>query len=191
MVNPEKRAMRQALQSLRQTLDVPLISNTICQNILQSRLLDSCTKVLTYFPLPYEINLLSLISHYPRLEWHFPKTLKTEEGTEDLFFYPYTDDTEFKPGRFGVMEPVEYWPPLKTFEDIQLIFLPGLAYDTFGNRIGHGKGFYDRFVQRIQPEFQGKLVGVSTESTVFESLPTDPWDHKVQYLFTESTFYRF
>lgn len=190
ILNSPKQSMRKAVKSLRQTLDLPALSQAICTQVQQSGVLIPVKKVLTYYPMVGEVDVLPLLAMYPNIEWHFPKTIQDEAGAS-LMFFPVDRETAFKPGAFGVMEPVEFWPALKDFSTVDLIILPGMAYDVFGNRLGYGKGMYDQFLAKIEPDCRAKRVGVAPEATIFDAIPADPWDQKVQILFTEQAVYRF
>ena len=67
-----------------------------------------------------------------------------------LIHYLLTDNTKLKTNKWNVPEPVDgiQIPPNK----IEVVFIPLMAYDTKGNRVGYGKGFYDRFLQQCNPD---------------------------------------
>lgn len=75
-------------------------------------------------------------------------------------------------------EPVEVISP----EDIDLILVPGAAFTEHGDRLGKGKGFYDRFLPRCT---KGVAMGVANEVQVLPELPTQAHDFKIRYLVTE------
>tara|TARA_B110001454_G_C12723330_1_gene436753 strand:- start:43285 stop:43914 length:630 start_codon:yes stop_codon:yes gene_type:complete len=67
--------------------------------------------------------------------------------------------------------------------DIQLMLIPGLGFSLSGERVGRGKGFYDRYLKN----FKGLKVGVCFDCQLSEaSLPTDSWDIKMDYIITET-----
>ncbi len=89
--------------------------------------------------------------------------------------------------QLGIREPVQGLPiPI---ELIDLVIVPGLAFDPYGNRLGRGRGFYDRFLAR--PEFRGTACGVALESQVVDSIPAGPRDIKVNMLVTDQCVRRF
>ena len=61
-----------------------------------------------------------------------------------------TDSTRFKKNHFGISEPVDGL--VVPVEKIDVVFVPLLAYDKFGNRVGYGKGFYDVFLSECRPD---------------------------------------
>lgn len=71
-----------------------------------------------------------------------------KEGT--LAHYLLTDNTTIKVNSYGIPEPIDGIQVMETQLDV--VFIPLLAYDKAGNRIGYGKGFYDRFLAECKPD---------------------------------------
>ncbi|MDR0910164.1 MAG: 5-formyltetrahydrofolate cyclo-ligase [Spirochaetaceae bacterium] len=73
-----------------------------------------------------------------------------------------------------------------------LILTPGLAFDKKGNRLGRGKGFYDRFLGFHLTSLNQKpiVLGLCAEFQLVKALPTDPWDLPVDAVCTEKGFYQ-
>jgi 5-formyltetrahydrofolate cyclo-ligase len=95
---------------------------------------------------------------------------------------------DLSPGRFGIREP-RPGPPANV-EDIDLILVPGLAFDGAGRRLGRGGGYYDRFLAELAP--RTVRCGLAFECQRFTSpLPTDPHDIAVDLLVTEAGVHRF
>ena len=61
-----------------------------------------------------------------------------------------TDTTRVGLNQWGIPEPIDGIPIAD--EKIDVVFVPLLAYDIFGNRVGYGKGFYDHFLHSCKPE---------------------------------------
>jgi len=91
------------------------------------------------------------------------------------------------PGFKGILEPVEQ----EAFDvpAIDLIVVPGLAFDLGGGRLGAGGGFYDRFLAR--DDCRAGTVGVAFELQVVEALPREPHDRGVESLVTDRAVRRF
>lgn len=68
-------------------------------------------------------------------------------------------------------------------DQIQYMLIPGIGFSKFGERLGRGKGFYDRYLQN----FKGLKIGVCFDCQWSEAhLPTDSWDIKMDYIVTEN-----
>jgi 5-formyltetrahydrofolate cyclo-ligase len=74
-------------------------------------------------------------------------------------------------------------------EMIDLVVVPGLGFDGQGNRLGRGRGFYDRFLG--QSSFQGKTCALAFECQVVQTIPVDHNDRPVDMLVTEHRVRRF
>lgn len=89
--------------------------------------------------------------------------------------------------QFGYREPIRGLPiPIGL---IDLVIVPGLGFDPYGNRVGRGRGFYDRFLGR--PEFKGVACGLCIEAQVVKSIAAGPHDIKMSMLVTEQQVRRF
>lgn len=71
-----------------------------------------------------------------------------KDGTMEHFLL--TDNTILKVNSYGIPEPINGFKIAET--DIEVVFVPLLAFDKAGNRVGYGKGFYDRFLSKCSPD---------------------------------------
>jgi len=104
-------------------------------------------------------------------------------GKGTLAFYPHREGDGWETGPYGILEPpipsgVEPW---RSGWDI--IVVPGLAFDRRGNRLGHGFGYYDRFLGGL-PEGVPR-VGLAWAGQLVPGVPVDAWDVPVHALVTE------
>lgn len=89
--------------------------------------------------------------------------------------------------QFGIREPVRGLPiPIGL---IDLVIVPALAFDPSGNRLGRGRGFYDRFLGK--QEFRGTTCGFALEVQIVDSIPAADHDVKVNMLVTDQSVRRF
>ena len=109
-------------------------------------------------------------------EVYFPKV----KGSSLSFHRVHSLD-ELTPGKFGVPEPDSGAHSVEPHE-LDLIVLPGVAFDPRGSRLGYGKGFYDRFTQDIA---LGKRVGISYKFQLQKSIPNERHDMNVGTLVHE------
>lgn len=114
----------------------------------------------------------------PKVSWSQRRMMPVEirSLTEDLAI-----------SQMGLREPVSGIPfPISM---IDLVIVPGLAYDEYGHRLGRGRGFYDRFL--AHPEFAGVACGIAFEEQVTPSVPVGPLDRHVDMLVTDEKSRRF
>ena len=156
----------------------------IAAGIGDSPLFKNTSMLLIYAPLENEINLLplALVARKRGIPVAFPRCDK-ESGT--MQFYTLPEGQKLSPGAYGIPEPPED-APLCIPDRRALCIVPALSYDLDGNRIGYGKGYYDRYLAT----FPGVKVGVAYASLLLKSVPTEPHDLPVDWLFTERGVYR-
>lgn len=84
---------------------------------------------------------------------------------------------------YGIYEPrcSESRRPVRT-DDIDLVIVPGLAFDTKNNRLGHGQGYYDRFLRRL-PAGASK-IGLGFRFQLFKKIPTTAYDFSLTQVIT-------
>lgn len=88
--------------------------------------------------------------------------------------------TKFKKGLYGVSEPA-----VKKYissNDLDLVVVPGVAFDKKGRRLGRGKGYYDRFLKKLPPDIS--TIGLAFDFQILPSLPVIAHDicvHRVLY----------
>ncbi len=106
--------------------------------------------------------------------------------TNEMIHYLLQDNTSLKLSEFGIPEPVNgiQIPP----DMIDVVFVPLLAFDKKGHRIGYGKGFYDRFLAKCSPETI--FVGLSFFEAE-ESIAHEPMDIPLDYCITPEKTYSF
>ena len=99
--------------------------------------------VLFYYSVNGEVDTLELIDRYTELKQLY---LPAVQGKSHFQAVPIKKPIELQKGFQGIPEPIER--PTGTHDrEIELVITPGLAFDKKGNRIGMGKGFYDRYFQ--------------------------------------------
>jgi len=90
---------------------------------------------------------------------------------------------DLSPGFKGIREPVPGAERELSVLDLDLVIVPGVAFDSSGNRIGMGKGYYDRFLKHLR---QGTLkIALAFENQIVDSIPGDDNDIKMDMIITE------
>jgi len=91
---------------------------------------------------------------------------------------------ELVPGHYGILEPKkEVIRPVDP-GILEIITVPGLAFDIHGNRVGHGKGYYDRFLMKVSPF--AKKIGLAFDFQLMSSVPVCHFDVPMDLIITES-----
>lgn len=170
--------IRKRYRQLRDALTTDQVqewSRRINDHLTDHLLFLQAKTVLFYYPLGNEVNLLPAADQALRLGKRvgFPRTEKT-----GIRFYRVHDLCEFEPGMFGVMEPVGR----ELLQEEGLLLTPGVVFDRSRNRMGYGRGYYDRYIG----ERSGVIkIGVCYEMQIARSIPTEKWDVPMDFLLTE------
>ena len=130
-------------------------------------------RVMLYSALPDEVQTQAFLE-----KWHLQKTiiLPTVVG-DDIVPVEYGKDTAFAVGDFNILEPQN--EPYTG--DFDLIVVPGVAFDRQGNRIGRGKGYYDRFLCH---HLDVKRIGICFDFQLVDEVPTEPLDIRMDEVIT-------
>ena len=112
---------------------------------------------------------------------------KTDFDTRKMTHYLLTDNTKIKKNEYNIPEPMDgiEVPSSK----IQVVFVPLLAFDTKGNRVGYGKGFYDQFLAECPPE----TIKIGLSFFEAETFIADVFekDIRLDFCITPKNCYRF
>ena len=104
---------------------------------------------------------------------------------EELGLWRLESLGELEPGTWGIPEPPadRRWDPARRVapEAIDFVVVPGLAFDTRGRRLGHGKGYYDRLLARTR----AVRAALCFDAQVFPRVPAGPRDALMDWLVTE------
>jgi 5-formyltetrahydrofolate cyclo-ligase len=112
---------------------------------------------------------------------------KSDFETRKMSHFLLTDNTKIKKNEYNIPEPVNGLPVPS--ETIEVVFVPLLAFDIFGNRIGYGKGFYDKFLAKCKPETI--KIGLSFFEAVKQIDDVFESDVKLDYCVTPEKIYTF
>lgn len=101
------------------------------------------------------------------------------ESREALMAFKLVDGP-IEPGPFGIMQP----SPDNGSVEPDTIFVPLVAADRHGNRIGQGQGHFDRYLAKLRATRPLVAIGLAWECQIADQLPADPWDQPLDYVAT-------
>ncbi len=107
-----------------------------------------------------------------------------EDG--DMDFQAILGLSELRPVHYGLREPVPDSQKVLLPHTIDVILIPGIAFDRFGHRIGSGGGYYDRFLARTE----AVRIGLSYSFQIIDRVPAEPHDVKMDLIITENEIIR-
>ena len=148
-------------------LSLPIVNRT-------KPMLAGVKTIVAYYSLPDEVDTHGFIDQLiaEGKTVYLPKVI-SDEG---MVLCRYTGAESLRKGAFGIMEPVGEEMP--AHETIDVVLVPGMAFDGEGNRLGRGKGYYDRFLKTLNNP-RPKLIGVCFDFQKTDVVPTEPTDVKV------------
>lgn len=130
--------------------------------------------ILMYHSLPDELSTLSFIDKWQSRKRFF---LPRVNGV-NLEILPY-DRMKLHLGAFNIEEPTG--DDTTDMSEIEMVVVPAVAYDRRGNRVGRGKGYYDRLLK----DTKAIKVGVAYDFQLVDDIDIDPFDVAVDYVITE------
>jgi len=147
------------------------------------------TQVLGYTSFfPGEIDLSYFFSLVGRQTKLFLPTVHEEEKQMTFFDVGALWQENLLTAHYSIPEDFHHLDPFQSEQaNNTLVLVPGLAFDRKGNRIGRGKGFYDRFLDE-HPEIL--TIGVCWDLQIVDQVPTEPHDAQLKWLCTESEIIR-
>lgn len=98
---------------------------------------------------------------------------------DDLELRLYTGPEDLTVGAYGIEEPTGAL--FTDYSTIDLIVVPGVAFDRDGNRLGRGKGYYDRLLPRIPSAYK---IGICFPFQVVDEVPAEPFDIRMDEIIT-------
>jgi 5-formyltetrahydrofolate cyclo-ligase len=181
----QKRDLRQRLRKKLAGIPADAVkakSAACCKLLVEQAEYRKSEIIMVFLSLPGELDTTPLVLKAwqdrkrvlaPKVSWEQRRMIPVEirSLTHDL-----AETT------LGIREPVTGVPiPVGL---IDLVVVPGLGFDEEGNRLGRGRGFYDRFL--AHPEFAGVKCAVAFEEQLCPEIPSDPLDVRVDMLVTDA-----
>ena len=164
----------------------------VTHNIKQLGLFLKHQRFACYLATQGEINTQLLIDEL----WHHKKECLLPilhcSKQNKLQFMPFNEETTLIHNRYGILEPKRQTSLICPLHSIDILFMPLVAFDTQGQRIGMGGGYYDRtlnFLLRRHAWKKPKLIGLAYEFQKTEHIPKQAWDISLDLIITETTIY--
>lgn len=183
-VGASKKELRQQLRQVMAEIapeELHKRSVQACGRLTETREYARAEIIMVFLSLPTEVDTTPLVLHAwrnrkrvlaPKVSWEQRRMLPIEIRS-------LSDDLSESP--LGIREPAQGVPlPLAS---IDLVIVPGLAFDARGHRLGRGRGFYDRFLDH--EEWKGVACGFALESQSVKRVPVKEHDVPVDMLVTD------
>jgi 5-formyltetrahydrofolate cyclo-ligase len=153
-------------------------SRQACALLRQQEIWRGAQAVLFYVPLRFELSLSSLMQQ-ALIEKRVVALPRFHPGNRAYEAVIVNGPGECVPGKFGILEPGPGCPVVPG-KRLDLVLVPGVAFDLLGHRLGRGRGYYDRLLSEVG----GVKCGVAFDEQVAERVPVEPHDVTLDSLLT-------
>jgi 5-formyltetrahydrofolate cyclo-ligase len=167
------RARYRAVRETKTPEEVREGSLALCQRLAEWEILGRAKRVMAYLAFRNELDLEPLFEALSEIEWIVPRVVGRQ-----LVLHPY-DPQRLVRHRFGMLEPAADLPTIAP-DTLDLVLVPGVAFDRQGGRMGFGGGFYDGFL----PTTGALRVGVTFDDCLMDAVPCDEHDQRMDWVVT-------
>lgn len=180
----KKSQIRQAKLNQRNLItpvDRKKLSQKIAQNLCDSIAYQKAQHIACYHAIGNEVDTQNIIEDIWRSGKHCYLPIVMSDNT--LGFAEHFPESTLKNNKFGILEPA----PQKMINALQLdlVLMPLVAFDSQGNRIGMGAGYYDKTFAQVSGQVD--LVGLAYAMQEINSIEPDDWDVVMSSVVTELT----
>jgi 5-formyltetrahydrofolate cyclo-ligase len=181
----ELRASMKALLDGVTAADLAERSRRVARRLAQTDAWGSADTVLGFLSMPHELDTAELLSAARAGGKRVAVPLI--DGDDIRFLVVGSDPAALPRDRWGIPVPDPSWEEMDPVRAGRiLVAAPGLAFDRAGNRLGRGKGYYDRFLARTRSAAQGvTVIGICLSDQVVDAVPREDHDQPLDGLVTE------
>ena len=152
-------------------------------NLIKLKFKKKKIKLALYYPSSFEINIIKL------LEFKYISSQKISlpviGENNSMNFFSWNKNEVLKVNKFGMLEPIK-----TKFNVPEVMIVPLLVFDNEKYRVGYGKGFYDRYLNKYLKKFKNIItIGVAFSFQKHHKLPINNMDVKLNYVLTEKGIY--
>jgi len=175
-----KQALREAMLKTRNSLSRGMLnkmSEAIQAQAMKMNEFTVAKTVAAYHPIGSEVSTLNILSSVLQLNKHLILP-RVEDDTKIIFAEVKDLENDLQVGKYKILEPKDHCLKVNKME---LVFVPGIAWDKNGHRLGYGKGYYDRYLRNLYTI----NVGLAYDFQVLEEIPHENNDLRVDLIVTE------
>ncbi|WP_100656558.1 5-formyltetrahydrofolate cyclo-ligase [Alteromonas flava] len=189
MEQADKSALRRHFRAARNALSESQqqqAAQDLCHQLSTLSLFSKAKRIAVYLANDGELNLTPTITACWQLGIKTALPVLDPYRSGHLQFQHYHTNTPMNANRYGIAEPIYSANDCVRLNELNALFLPLVAFDSKGNRLGMGGGFYDRTLADLESADKPILIGIAHDCQHTEELPTEPWDIPLDYIVTPS-----
>lgn len=185
MMNSKKEFRKEMLRLRdgKSPESLSILNKRIFDKVINNAYYQKATNIFIFVSYKSEVNTHDIIKHALSQGKRVcvPKVISKEEGMKAIYITSFDELSPKAP--FGILEPEIHHNNIANEKDIDLVFVPGLAFDNNGGRMGYGGGFYDRFLPLIKRNC--RKIGLCYSFQVVESVIMEQNDESVSCTITD------
>ena len=168
------------LQRKKQSLDIKKFNFNLIFKLIKKHFSNKKISIAAYYPSNHEVDILKFVQTASKNKFKILLPVIKKSNTMSFEKWIYKEPLYLN--KFGILEPINSSKEIIP----DLVLVPLVAYDNNLNRIGYGKGYYDRKLAEIS-KIKKKLIslGVAYSFQKCKSIPVNKYDFKLDYIFTE------
>lgn len=179
MKKEDIRRLIRSCKSLLDDVERRAAADRVFNRLEQSAAFMMADTVLIYHSLPDELSTIAFLNKWSGTKrFYLPRV-----NGVNLDLLPYAGEDALVTGAYAIREPEG--DEAVSIDEIDLVVVPGVAYDRAGNRVGRGKGFYDRLLRSCR----ATMVGIGYDFQLVDQIDTEPHDVAVDIVITESGYF--
>lgn len=175
----DKKELRKKVSTLKGEFsrdELKTLSDKVIVNLSNTDIFKKADTILLYYSMPDEVNTEILI-HLMNDKKNILLPIVDKTG---LILKKYTSNNDLQISSYGIKEPTG--DAFTDYDDIDLVVVPGVAFDRAFNRMGRGKGYYDRLL----PKIKAPKLAICFDFQLFDNIPFDDNDVKMDIIVCES-----
>ncbi|NMB96270.1 MAG: 5-formyltetrahydrofolate cyclo-ligase [Clostridiaceae bacterium] len=197
-IDEKKSALRKRILDIRDSMPKSVVeskSNIIINRLMSMEVWKKSNVIMSYVNFRNEVITTDFINKSLLEGKRVAVPLVAKLSTRGKAIIPCeikSLDNDLEISNFGILEPKQGSRREIEKKDIDLIIVPGIAFDTNKNRLGFGAGFYDRFLLSIKEEYvkinseaDYVTIGIAFEEQMVEAVPTEAYDIPLDIIITE------
>lgn len=193
----DRPQQRRQLRALRRSLDPcerRQRNAALYRSLFSQPLFRNSRRIAVYLPADGEVDTAAIVARAWALGKQVYLPVLVPFLHNRLWFARYEPHTPLVRNRYGIAEPRPVHSRRILAHALDLVLTPLVGFDTEGNRLGMGGGFYDRsfaFLDRRRHWRKPRLVGLAYDFQRLPQLPAQPWDVPLSAVVTDAAWYRF
>lgn len=183
----DKNFMRKEVLHKRSSMtndEIASKSSQIAQHLFNSDFYKSSKCIMAYLDFRNEVRTEDIIKKSLANNKDIIVPISVVKTRELILSKLYDYDSELETGTYGILEPKKQFIRKVSHEAIDLVLIPGVAFDKRGFRVGYGAGYYDRFLSKLDNSIP--KVALAFELQLVSHVNEGKYDIAVDYIVTEN-----